>query len=243
LLGAALLAKATAALAVVPGLLLLAAPARRWGAARLLPSAGAFAAAAFAAGGWFYARSWALYGAPFIGGWNPARGIVWWQDPGCRTAGDVLRFGAALARPFYSGLNGFWDALYSTFWADGWQSGAIALRAVPPRPLDCQAAEVWWALVPTVLIAAGAARALKRSDAPSGAALLGAGAGVGALAWLFLAVPIYSTVKASYLLGLGPLFALLLADGLEEARGLGRLAAWGGLFAWAAVAYRAALPL
>ena len=243
LLGAALLAKSTAILAVPPGLLLLAGPARKLPRARRGEAAALFAAAALAAGGWFYVRSWILYGAPFIGGWNPERGILWWQDPGYRTAGDFLRFGAALARPFYAGLNGFWDALYSTFWADGWQSGAISLQSLPPRPLDWQAAEVWWALVPTSLLALGAARALRRADAPAGAALLGAAGGVAALAWMCLAVPIYSILKASYLLGLGPLFALLLVDGLEEATGKARLGAWAGLVAWAAVSFRAALPL
>jgi len=241
--GAALLSKATAVLALPAGAALLWAPARRLdGAARSL-WLGVLALAAFAAGGWFYARSWHLYGAPFVGGWDPARGIAWWQEPGCRTAGEYLRFGAALARPAYAGLNGFWDSLYSTFWADGWQSGAISLRALPPRPFDWQAAELWWSLIPAGLLGAGAARALRREDAPSRAALLGAGAGVMALAWLFLTVPIYSTVKASYLLGLGPLFALLLVDGLAALPDLARAAAWAGLAAWAAASFRAALPL
>ncbi|MFI5361428.1 MAG: hypothetical protein ACHQ49_05620 [Elusimicrobiota bacterium] len=243
LLGAALLAKFTAILAIPPALYLLKRPlvrAPRAGAARW---AGAFVLCLFAAGGWFYLRTWVLYGAPFVGGWDPARGISWWQDPGVRSAGDLCRFGSALIAPFYSGLNGFWDALYSTFWTDGWQSGMISLRALPPRPLDWQAAGAWWGLLPTALIARGAARALRRDDAPSGAALLGAAGGVAALLWLFLSVPTYSTVKASYLLGLAPLFALLLADGLDGLTVPSRAAAWAGLIGWAAAAFRAALPL
>ncbi len=243
LLGAALLAKATAALAVPAGLLLLAAPVRRLGAARRLEAAALFGGAALAVGGWFYVRSWILYGAPFIGGWHPVGDAAWWQDPGYRTAGDYARFGAALARPFFAGRSGFWDALYSTFWSDGWQSGAIAQASLPPRPLDWQAAEAWWALVPALLMARGAARALTRADAASAAALVGIGGGVAALAWMSLTAPIYSILKASYLLGLGPLFALLLADGLDGAGGVAGLAAWGGLFAWAASSFRAALPL
>jgi hypothetical protein len=204
---------------------------------------GAFTACAFAAGGWFYARNWTLYGAPFVGGWDPSRGISWWQDPGARSVGDFFRFGAALNHPMYSGLRGFWDSLYSTFWADGWQSGVTWVEHIAPRPLDWQAAGAWWGLVPTALLARGAARALRRDDAPSGAALLGTLGGLAALLWLFLSVPVYSTVKASYLLCLSPLFALLLADGLD---GLGRAtcaAGWAGLVAWAAAAFRGALPL
>jgi hypothetical protein len=243
LFGAAVLAKATAGLAFAPGLFLLDAPLRKANADGRRRGAALFLAAAFVAGGWFYARSWILYGAPLIGDWNAGREVGWWQDPGYRMSGDFLRFGAALARPFYSGFNGFWDALYSTFWADGWQSGAISAASLPPRPFIWQAAEVWWALIPTALIARGAVRALKVKDAPSGAALLGVFLGLAALAWMFLTLPIYGTVKASYLLGLAPLFALLLADGLDATVGAAKYAAWAGLFAWAAASYRAALPL
>jgi hypothetical protein len=243
LLGAAFLAKATAVLVVVPGLFLLSGRLRREPRAAAARWLMILAAAAFATGGWFYARSWLLYGAPFVAGWNPARGIQWWQDPGCRSAGDFLRFGAALSRPFYSGLNGFWDSLYSTFWTDGWLSGVISSSAIALRPADWLAASAWWGLIPTILIGLGAARALRRDDAASGAALLGAAGGLAALLWLFLTVPVYSTVKASYLLGLAPLFALLLVDGLDALSSTSRVAAWAGLVTWAAAAFRAALPL
>ena len=243
LLGAAFLAKATAVLVVPPGLLLLSGRLRRERPAASARWLLIFAAAAFATGGWFYARTWILYGAPLVAGWDPARGIRWWQDPGCRSAGDFLRFGAALVRPFYSGLNGFWDSLYSTFWTDGWLSGVTTVRSIAPRPPDWQAAGAWWGRVPTFLLGLGVARALKRNDAAAGAALLGSAGGLAALLWLFLTVPIYSTVKASYLLGLAPLFALLLADGLDALNGAARVAAWAGLVAWSAAAFRAALPL
>jgi hypothetical protein len=148
-----------------------------------------------------------------------------------------------LVRPFYSGLNGFWDSLYSTFWTDGWLSGAASMRLLAPRPIAWEAASAWWGLAPAALLGLGATRALRRDDAASGAALLGAGGGLAALLWLFLTVPVYSTVKASYLLGLAPLFALLLADGLDSLTGAARVAAWGTLVAWSAAAFRAALPL
>ncbi len=238
--GAALLTKATAALALAPAAILLLPAAPKRGRAR---AAAALALAAFAAGGWFYARTWMLYGAPLVGGWNPARGIRWWQDPGYRSAGDFLRFGAALRRPFYAGLNGFWDALYSTLWNDGWQSGVPSLFWLAPRPLLWQAAGAWWGLVPSALIARGLWAGLRRRDAYSGAALLGLFAGLAAALRLFLTVAIYSTVKASYLLGLAPLAALALCDGLDSFSDAPRTGWWALLAAWAAVAFRGALAL
>lgn len=243
LFGAAILTKLTAILALPPALYLTASSAKRSSREDAARRGGVFAAFAFAIGGWYYLRSWAMYGAPFIGGWDPSRGIAWWQEPGTRSAGDFFRFGAALKTPFYSGLRGFWDALYSTFWCDGWQSGVPSRVWLPPRPLTWQAAGAWWGLAPTALLARGAFRGLGRDDAPSGAALLGVAGGVCALLWMFLAVPVYSTVKASYLLGLAPLFALLLGDGLDGLTGPARTIAWAALVAWAAAAFRGALAL
>jgi hypothetical protein len=243
LFGAAMLTKFTAILTIPSGLYLMARPASRLSRADAARCAGAFAACGLAVGGWYYVRNWALYGSPFIGGWDPSRGIAWWQEPGARSAGDFFRFGESLRAPFYSGLRGFWDSLYSTFWTDGWQSGVMSLEKLSPRPLDWQAASAWWGLLPTALIARGIWRGLKRDDAPSGAALLGIAGGLAALLWMFLSVPVYSTVKASYLLGLAPLFALLLADGLDGLSLPASTAAWAALVAWAAAAYRGALPL
>lgn len=232
-LGAGLLAKTTAVLALPAGLVLLGRrPARWWAVA---------AAGAFLAGGWWYLRAWLLHGSLFTGGWDPARGIAWTQDPGYRTAGDFLRFGAALGRPVYSGLSGFWDAFYSTLWLDGWQGGHINPSQPPPWPPVWQAAAGLWGLAPLSLIAAGAGRAFRRGDRPGSAALTGLAAGAAALLWLFLSVPVYSTVKASYLLGLAPLAALLAADGLPE-RPAARSLGWSLLCGWAACSYFAHIP-
>ncbi len=234
LLGAALLAKTTAVLALPAGLVLLGLrrPARWWGV---------FAAGVFLAGGWWYARSWVFYGAPFTGGWDAARGLAWTQDPGYRVFGDFARFGAALSQPVYAGVSGFWDALYSTLWLDGWQSGLVNPDVEPFWFPRWQAASAIWGLAPTFFIAAGARRAWRRGDAPALAALAAAATGLAALLWLFLSVPVYSTVKASYLLGLAPAAAFLLAEGLPE-RGSRRSAAWALLAAWAACAVFAHLP-
>lgn len=141
----------------------------------------------------------------------------------------------------YAGCAGFWDALYSTLWLDGWQGGLVEPSALPPWPTTWQAAAAVWGLAPSALLAAGAWRALRRGDRPGLAALAGCAGGVAALLWLFLSVPVYSTVKASYLLGLTPLAALLVADGLPE-KGRARAAGWALLAGWAACSYFAHMP-
>ena len=233
-LGAAMLAKTTAALVVPAGLALL-------GPRRSRYWWGTLAAGAFLTGGWWYVRGWALHGAPFTGGWDPARGLAWSQDPGYRTAGDLWRFGAALGQPLYSGVAGFWDALYSTLWLDGWQSGIVNADVEPFWFPYWQAAAAWWGLVPTFLIAVGARRAWRGENAAGASSLLAVATGVAALLALFLLVPVYSTVKASYLLGLTPAAALLLADGLPE-NGSKRIWAWALLSGWAACSILAHVP-
>ncbi|MDX6770704.1 MAG: hypothetical protein SF051_14310 [Elusimicrobiota bacterium] len=233
-LGAALLAKTTAALAAPAGLLLLAGrrPWRWWGAG---------ATGLALAGGWWYARSWLHYGSPFTGGWDAARGFAWTQDPGYRTFGDFVRFGAVLSQPVYSGVAGFWDALYSTLWLDGWQGGVIDPWAQPHWSPRWQAAAAAWGLAPTAFLLAGCRKALGRAEAPALAAMAALGTGLAALLWMFLSVPVYSTVKASYLLGLAPAAAFLLVEGLPE-RGAARVASWALLAGWAACSVLAHLP-
>lgn len=233
-LGAALLAKTTAVLVLPAGFLLLG-PRRTW------RWWGTLAAGAFLAGGWWYVRSWVLHGAAFTGGWNASRGFAWTQDPGYRTAGDFLRFGAALTQPVYSGVAGFWDALYSTLWLDGWQSGIVSPEVRPHWSPVWQAAAAWWGLVPTALLAAGVVRAWRREEAAGLGALAAVGTGLAALLWLFLTVPVYATVKASYLLGLAPAAAFLLVEGLPQA-GVRRTWAWALLTGWAACSVIAHVP-
>jgi hypothetical protein len=61
------------------------------------------------------------------------------------------------------------------------------------------------------------------------------------MADLFIGLPVYSTVKASYMSGLTPCFAILAAAGLEPvARSRpARAIVHGALAAWAASAYLA----
>jgi len=100
-LGLALLSKATALLLCPFVAITLAYPGAMGSERRLrralLPVTTALGVA-FVLAGWYYLRNWILLGRPFIGGWNPSRGFVWWQDPGrLRAASTVeLRAGAVL---------------------------------------------------------------------------------------------------------------------------------------------------
>jgi hypothetical protein len=85
---------------------------------------------ALAVAGWFYARNLAEFGRPLVGNWDlPSPDRIWWSAPGFHTPQYYLRFGESLVRPFYSGFVSFWDALYSTFWGDGFVAGRAGVRA------------------------------------------------------------------------------------------------------------------
>jgi hypothetical protein len=228
--GAALLAKTSAVLLAV---LIIAAGAvtRRW---RALVISFAWAATAC---GWYYGWVWSRLGRPFVGGWDASRGFEWWQDPGLRTVSHFFTFGSSLRQPVYAGLNGFWDSIYSTFWADGFISGIAALPR-PPWRYGLMAAGMWWALLPTALILVGAFRAARGRMGSRGYLAIGMiGLYTAALLWLYLRLPIYSTAKATYLSGLTPLFGALTAlgfDSLDWPR-VRRVAA-SGLVVWAVAA-------
>lgn len=179
-------------------------------------------AAATAVCGWYYVQNWVVEGRPFTGGWDPSRGIVWWQYPGFRTPQQMLSFGRSLVQPVYSGVYGLWDGLYSTIWTDGFLSGVTAYDVRPPWNETYLVSAALLAVVPTLLILAGFARAMFASRAlPAGSRSATAFAAVCLLTWLaavaslYFRVPIYSAAKGSYLLGLLPCFGLLAAAGAE----------------------------
>jgi hypothetical protein len=60
---------------------------------------------------------------------------------------------------------------------------------------------------------------------------------------LYSVVPIYSTAKATYTLGLVPAYGLLGAEGLGLLRGRPRAAMWGLAACWAAASLRTYLVL
>jgi hypothetical protein len=112
--------------------------------------------------GWYYARNWWVLGAPVVGGWDPSRGYVWWQEPGYRTLGQFLTFGAALSYPVYSAVHGFWDGFYSTLWLDGYVGSTVEFGLWPLWNFDYLLASAWLSLLPTAALALGVAAILAR---------------------------------------------------------------------------------
>ena len=236
--GAALLAKVSPLL-LAPALLAAGLSRQRWRS-----ELAALLATAALVCGWYYGWVWTNLGRPFVGGWDASRGIHWWQDPGLRVLGHFTRFGGALRQPVYAGLDGFWDALYSSFWGDGFLSGMTSVRAMPPWRYGLMSAGMWLALAPTALIALGLWRAARGRLQLHGRLAAGCVAVyVSALLWLYLQLPAYSAGKATYLGGLTPLFGGLAAAGLDALpSGAWRRAASAALAGWAAAAALAYLP-
>jgi len=245
-LGLALLTKASA-LVLVPPLLAAGVSALRRGGASWSAIAGAVArvgAVCAAVSGWYYARNWIRLGHPFVGGWDPERGIAWWQDPGYRTWEQYLSFGKSLVHPIYAGTNGLWDGLHSTMWLDGMLGGTVG-GTLPPWNLAPLLAGAWLGLLPLALLLLGAGRAMVRAarGRSDGLAFCGAAVctGLAAVIWISLLVPTYSSIKATYLLGFLPCLGVLAAAGYETlARRVWlRPLLAGGIGCWAVFAYAA----
>jgi hypothetical protein len=249
LLGLALLTKVTAVLLVPPVVASIA--WRLWwcegDAKTSLPRAAkgvsVVLATAFVVSGWYYARNYIALGTPFLGGWDPAREIVWWQDPGYRTLAQFTRFGEALAFPVYAPTVGFWDALYSSFWADSYLSSVIAFDSRPPWNYSLMISGVFLALLPSTAMLLGAFSTLTQSSASRRRALVLVTACTAiflvAVLDLYVKLPIYTTGKATYTVGLVVCYAVLAATGLDflTRRPIWRPLVYGGVAAWAVSAY------
>ena len=213
-----------------------------WQQTRLLPVG--FCGIVLAISGGFYLRNWVVLGRPFIGGWE-SQALPWWQDPGFRTVGQVFRFGDVFIHPINAATNSFGNGLYSTFWADGYLSGVISYAGRPPWNYDLMLAGVILGLLPALAMLLGLGAALAGRNGPHRPVLLLAGGGVllllAAMLHLFLTLPIYSTVKASYTSGLTVAYALLAAAGFEwfTRRSWLNAVAYGLLACWAVAAMAA----
>ncbi len=244
-LGLAILTKVTPILLLPPmGILLLVVFANEpWGhRLRILTSVYGIAVVV---AGWYYLRNWVLLGTPFIGGWAPERGIVWWQDPGYRTLGQFVRFGDALVHPIYAGVAAFWDAFYSSFWLDSWLSSIVLFRQRPPWNYNFMLGGAWFGILPTLAIVLGVVAAFRRLPSPAALGVrfaLGCVAVyVSALLLMFLDVPVYAVGKATYTLGVTPCYAVLAVAGFEQLAGVPRVRAafQAGMACWAMAAYAA----
>jgi hypothetical protein len=238
-LGLAALTKFTALL-LLPAATLAVAARRfsidRAGLARAGAAAGALLGLVALVAGWFYARSWLLLGDPLVGNWNlPGADQRWWQQPGFHTPAYYARFGEALVHPYLAGFRSFWDALYSTFWGDGF----IAGRTDPARrhafwSYEFMSAGYLAAFPATGVVLAGAVRAMglavadpdPRRRLAHAFLLLAAWSVALAFLALTLRLPFFAQAKAAYLLPLAPACALWFALG---ARSLDALLARRGL--------------
>lgn len=239
-LGLGLLSKPSVVL-LLPALLGLVAwrarSAATWSAG--LRPVGAILALGFSIAGWWYLRNMLRFGRLFVGGWEPGRGLDWWQYPGYRVPKHWLRFGESLVRPIYSGLDSFWDSIYSTLWLDGFLSGRTAVAYAPPWNLPLMATLALLSLPVLAAIVWGGLRAAfhPKSELERSLALF---AGVNivvflmAMALVYGQVPAYSAGKGSYLLctlGCLAILAGLGIDGLMK-RSIGRLAVGAFLAVW-----------
>jgi tetratricopeptide (TPR) repeat protein len=231
-LGAALLTKATALLAVpaVFGALAW----KTWltprpdiaRSARRLPQLFLALSVCLAVCAGHYVRLWSQFGSPLIGVWDPRLGFSWWQDDGYRTGAFYLRFGAVLGYPWFSSFKSFGDGVYATLWGDGLLGGGADAVARPPWNYDLMAVGYWLALLPTLALVVGAVLMVVkflRHPSPDLFLVLGL-AFLAALALLHMsiALPYQCHVKAFYVLcALVPLCAF-------GACGLDALCRWSG---------------
>lgn len=224
-LGLAMLTKPTALLIVPPLVWFIAAALWRRGRPSARPirtvvgTVMALLGAAFVVSGWYYLRNYIEIGRFFVGGWDAARDITWWMNPGYRTPEQYYHFGESLLYPVYASVYGFWDALYSTLWSDGFLSSLISRKDLPWNPAFMTAGALL-SLIPTAALSAGVVAALKKGDGPDLQMLrFSVLCGIlylSALVYLFTTVPILTSVKASYASGLTPCFALLAAAGFDR---------------------------
>jgi hypothetical protein len=197
---------------------------------------------AFLVSGWYYIRNWIEMGQLFVTGWDSSRNIIWWQDPGYRIPGHLFRFGEALFYPVYSAAVGFWDGLYSTFWMDGYLSAYNR----PPWNYNFMLSSVWWSLFPSVAILAGMAWSLTRINGNCHKGLFFASFSVftyiAAIFFIYLSLPVISSAKASYALGMTPCIAVLFARGFDVLTGsflFIKASCYGIISCWAVAVYAA----
>jgi hypothetical protein len=197
----------------------------------------------FFTAGWWFLRNWARLGTPIAT--SQTRGNVWWQDPSYRTVPQLTSFGVSLSRPIYGGVWSLWDTFYSSLWLDGNVSGLV----IPPKVfhwnVDWMLAGAWLAVVPMALLCLSPAACLRRELRPARDALLFCLAALAvylaAIVDLYIGLPVLSTAKATYTMGLLPCYGLLVAAGaapLLRGRFL-RAVLFSAIACWALAAYLA----
>jgi hypothetical protein len=196
---------------------------------------------AFVVCGWYYISNWVRMGVPFMGGWDEARGYIWWQEPGFRTVEQFVQFGEALRYPIYSSVQGFWDGYYSTLWLDGYNSSTIVFDWFQLWNYDLMLTTAWLALVPACGLVAGIAVTVYRVASPEAVARLFCLACLAiyfaAMVQITIRISGFSTVKASYSLGLLSCYAVLIVAGLAPLLRyrLSGAILWGAMITWSVI--------
>ena len=241
-LGLALLTKVTAILLIPLSIILIIYAmhkrqnSRKYIITRIILVSGIIVAIA----GWYFIRNWIELGRPFVGSWEYT---TWWQDPGFRTISDFFSFGRSLSAPIYSAVHGFWDSLYSTFWLDGSLSGIVVYGRQPPWNYDFMISGALLSLVPTAGFLIGIlvtiVSLVNQPKRPQIFAVCCIGIYIAALLYMYITLPIYSTAKATYTLGLIPCFVILSVTGLDflSRNNLSRAIINACLACWAVAAY------
>lgn len=223
-LGLALLTKVSAVL--MGGAILVALLAggddensRRFSFARRIAPFFWTASATFAIAGWYYIRNLLVLGRPFVGGWDPSRGIVWWQEPGYRMASDFFSFGHVLSQPILAGLESVPGGLFASLWCDTFLSSAIMRSSAPGWDFALMAPSVLLALAPTLLFIIGGGVALRNSirDRVALVTLTALAAYGLALLHHIITLPYHCAIKATYALGAMPALVLLGVLGFDLA--------------------------
>lgn len=220
-IGLALLSKATAVLIIAPLLIVYIiiqhSDSIQW--QYILKNTGFIALVIITVSGWYYFKNWVVLGKPFMGGWDQARGILWWQDPGYRTIYDFLMFGYSFIHPVYAATTGFWDGIYSTIWMDGFLGGKFSYTDRPPWRYDFALSNVWWSIIPSAGIIVGMVRSVFIAEKSENLTMIFSSACLviyfAAMLHLYLLLPIFSTVKGTYTLGLLPCYGAICTYGLS----------------------------
>jgi tetratricopeptide (TPR) repeat protein len=195
----------------------------RRGARRALARGLAIAAIALAIAAPWYARNWSAFGTPFqlSRDFPLVAAVERDQLPGVRHPSDFLHFPLAVFQnpdPRSPALlDSVWGTAYANVWADVFRESDVA-RALSAHPSAGPMALL--GLGPTALFALGAGLAWRdwrrgRRRAEYGVLLVATAAALAGFAAFAWRVPIWSALKASYLLPLSLPFGVFLARGLE----------------------------
>lgn len=168
--------------------------------------------------GWFYIRNYIYMDKFIIGNWDRAAGFQWWQDPGFHTFKYYAWFGSVFSNPYFSGFYSFMDAIYSTFWGDGFLGGTISFEERPRWSYDYMNIAYILAIPLNIAFLAGACQLLKdamKSKNKDWILMILPFFTVGfGIIFMTLKLPYYAQAKAFYGLTLMMPFSILSAGGL-----------------------------